>query len=117
MSLLRKVQALFHDDWCSACTSAMTLTKKQLYALPTMMVGHYQSIEDPNYYVQHLIRVDKKSDIPTGCYACGAYLYHCPHCNKDVAKLTIFLPVRDQEQIEESHLMENPELLAFLRQN
>lgn len=92
----------------------MNLTKKQLYALP-MMVGHYESIDDPNYYVQNLIKVQKKSDIPTGCYACGTYLYHCPKCNKTVAKLTIFLPVRDQEQIEESHLMDNTELINFLK--
>lgn len=115
MSLLRKVQAIFHDDWCQTCTSKMTLTKKQLYMLP-MMVGHYNSIDDPNYYVQNLVKVQKKSDIPTGYYACGTYLYHCPTCNTDIAKLTIFLPVRDQEQVEESHLMKDSALIEFLKQ-
>lgn len=115
MSLLRKARALLHDDWCQTCTNPMTLTKKQLFMLP-MMVGHYRSIDDPNYYVQNLVKVQKKSDIPTGYYACGTYLYHCQHCSKDIAKLTVFLPVRDQEQVEESHLMEDSALLEFLKQ-
>lgn len=81
-----------------------------------MMVGHYKSIDDPNYYVHNLVKVQKKSDIPTGYYACGTYLYHCPTCKTDIAKLTVFLPVRDQEQVEESHLMEDPALIKFLKQ-
>lgn len=114
MGFLRKVQSIFHDDWCQDCTAAMDLRKKQLFALP-MTVGHYVEHDDPNYFLQNLTKVDKKADIPTGLYACGSYLYHCPKCNKEIVKLTIFLPVRDQEQVETSYLYSDPDLIKFIK--
>lgn len=116
MSFLRKARALLHDDWCQKCTNPMELKRKQLYMLPTMTVGHFEDIEDPNYYVQNLVKISKKAEIPAGFYACGTYLYHCPHCNKDIAKLTVFLPVRDQEQVDGAHLFEDATFIDFLQQ-
>ena len=113
MGFLKKAKALLKDDWCKKCTEPMQLEKKQLYTLP-MTVGHYVQHDDPNYYQTNLIKVNKKADIPTGFYACGAYLYHCPHCGKKVVKLTIFLPVRDQEQFEDVYLFENGEMNDFV---
>ncbi len=115
MGFLDKIKSKFKDDWCEKCTAPMRLEKKQLYMLPTMTVGHYVSHDDPNYYYQNLVKVDKKADIPTGFYACGTYIYHCDKCGRDVAKLVVFLPVRDAEQVEEAFLYEDPDLLKFLR--
>lgn len=113
MGFLQKFKAVFHDDWCQSCTTPMHLQKKQLFSLP-MTVGHYVQHDNPNYYVENMLPVSKKAEIPTGFYACGAYLYHCPQCGKNIVKLTIFLPVRDQEQVEEAFLYEDPNLIKLL---
>lgn len=115
MGLLQKFKAALKDDWCGHCACAMDLQQKQLYALPSMTVGHYQTIEDPNYYLQNLVKVNKKAEIPVGIYACGTYLYNCPQCGKTVAKLVVFLPVRDQEQVDGAYLFENQTLIDFLK--
>lgn len=114
MGIFKKAKAWLHDDWCTGCTEEMKLLKKQLFCLPTMTVGHYVDQNDPNYYQTNLVKVNKKSDIPAGVYACGAYLYQCPKCQKKVVKLTVFLPVRDQEQVDGVQLFENGELVDFL---
>lgn len=116
MSFLDKLKSKFKDDWCEKCTKPMELRKKQLFMLPTMTVGHYVSHDDPNYYLKNMLKVNKKADIPVGFYACGTYLYHCPTCGRDIAKITVFLPVRDQEQIEESFLYEDKDLISFIEQ-
>ncbi len=115
MGIFQKLKAALKDDWCSGCTVQMDEVGKQLYALPSMTVGHFQDIEDPNYYVQNLVKIQKKAEIPAGVYACGTYLYHCPQCGKTVAKLVVFLPVRDQEQVDGAHLFENKALIGFLQ--
>ena len=94
MSILRKIRSIFHDDWCSECTSVMETRKKQLYMLP-QLVGNYVSHSNASYYKKNLIKVNKKAEIPTGYYACGIYEYRCPKCNNKLVKLSIFLPVRD----------------------
>lgn len=113
MGFLRKARAVFHDDWCSQCQSEMEVLKKQLYMLP-MMVGHYISHSDAEYYKKNLILVSKKADIQTGMYACGIILYKCPKCCHRAVKLSIFLPVRDQEKQEEAFLFEKGEFDDFL---
>ncbi len=113
MGLFQKAKAWLRDDYCTGCTTEMQLLKKQLFYLP-MTVGHYVEHDDPNYYQTNCVKVAKKSDIPTGFYACGAYLYQCPKCQKKVVKLTIFLPVRDQEQVDGVELFEHGELVDFL---
>lgn len=114
MGLFKKAKAWLRDDYCTGCTEPMNLLKKQLFALPNMTVGHYEDHDDPNYYETNLVKVTKKADIPAGIYACGAYLYQCPKCQKKVVKLTIFLPVRDQEQVDGVELFENGEMVDFL---
>lgn len=113
MGILRKAKALFHDDWCSKCQSEMNVEKKKLYMLP-MMVGHYTSHSSPDYYKKNLVPVLKKADIPTGMYACGVISYKCPKCCNRAVKLSIFLPVRDQEKPEDAFLFEKGELDDFL---
>lgn len=85
-------------DWCRDCKCAMEKADKQLYALPSMMVGHFVCHEDPEYYREDLHLVDKKADIPPGMYACGAFLYRCPGCGRRVTILDLFLPVRNEEK-------------------
>ena len=114
MSILRKIRAPFHDDWCRKCTEPMEVIKKQLYMLP-ILVGHYTSHTNAKYYIENLVRVNKKKDIPTGYYACGIYQYRCPKCTKRLVKLSIFLPVRDEEKYEETIIFENGELDNFLQ--
>lgn len=114
MGLFSKAKAWLLDDHCTPCAVKMDTVKKQLYMLP-MTVGHYTKHDDPNYYEHNLVKVDKKADIPTGFYACGAYLYKCPKCGQQAVKLNIFLPVRDEEQFEDTYLFENGELDNFIK--
>ncbi|MDE6285005.1 MAG: hypothetical protein K2M17_04595 [Bacilli bacterium] len=113
MSFFKKMRSIFHDDCCSSCGENMDVKLKQLYMLP-MMVGHYESHQDPEYYMGTLIRVHKKCEIPTGCYACGIVSYQCPNCGERLVKLSIFLPVRDEEKLEEYIYFKNGELDEFL---
>ncbi len=114
MGLFRKLREKFHDDWCSQCTAEMEVVHRQLYALPTMMVGSYVSHSDPGYYKEHLVKVERKAEIPTGMYACGIIVYRCPQCGHRAVKLSVFLPVRDQEKLEEGFYFENGELDDFI---
>lgn len=113
MGLFQKAKSWLLDDHCTGCAVKMDTAKKQLYLLP-MTVGHYNSHDDPGYYEANLVPVAKKADIPTGYYACGAYIYQCPKCQKKVVKLMIFLPVRDQEKFEDTHVFEHGELVDFI---
>lgn len=111
--MFRKFRSYFHDDWCPECTTVMTIKQKKIYMLP-MSVGHYISHQNAEYYKKNLIKVNKKSDIPVGIYACGMQVYCCPKCNKKVVKLSIFLPVRDEEKYEEKIFFNNGELNDFV---
>lgn len=113
MKFLRKARSIFHDDWCSKCYEPMDVYKKELYMLP-MMVGHYVSHTNPNYYKKNLIKVNSKKEIPVGTYACGIYVYKCPACSHKATKLSIFLPVRDVEKSEDAFLFENGEMDDFI---
>lgn len=109
MGFLRNIRAAFHDDWCGQCKKPMRETRRQLYMLPER-VGHYHSHQDAEYFRCNLRKVNRKADIPTGLYACGAVGYQCPECGRHVVKLSIFLPVRDQEKHEDTVRFENGEL-------
>lgn len=94
----------------------MEIERKQLYAMPDQLVGHYVSHSDPNYYKTHLTPVSRKSDIPTGMYACGLILYRCPNCGHTAVKLSVFLPVREEEKVEECLYFDKHEMDDFVRQ-
>ena len=116
MKIFKKIQALFHDDWCHKCQTPMYIDKKKLYMLP-VSVDHYQPHgKDANYIIKNLYPVTCKKDIETGYYACGIIRYKCsnPICSYEVVKLSVFLPVRDQEKYEEIIYFENKELDSFL---
>ena len=114
MGFIRKLREKFHDDWCSECTSEMEVIRRQLYALPTMTVGHYVRHEEPEYYKKHLVPVEKKAEIPTGMYACGITAYRCPQCGHRAVKLSVFLPVRAEEKAEQGLYFEHGEMDDFL---
>lgn len=114
--MLRKLRAKLHDDWCGRCGKVMEVELKQLYAMPEQLVGHYVSHRDPAYYKTHLAPVGRKSDIPTGMYACGLILYRCPYCGFTAVKLCVFLPVRGEEKVEEYLYFDKCELDDFVRQ-
>ncbi len=114
MGFLRKLRSNFHDDWCSECQNVMEERSRKLYMLP-MMVGHYVSHNEPEYYKQNLILVNCKADIPTGKYACGIIAYRCPECFHKAVKLSIFLPVRDQEKYEDVFYFKNGEMDDFVK--
>lgn len=116
MGIIRKMRSIFHEDWCNLCHAEMDVMHKQLYALPDMTVGHYCSHKDPGYYRKHLVPVGKKAQIPAGVYACGIHIYRCPKCGNRRTMLTIFLPVRDQEKVEEILYFDNGELDSFIYQ-
>lgn len=114
MGLFEKLFAKYQDDWCRECNCEMEKLRKQLYALPCMIVGHYVEHKDPEFYIKNLHKVEKKADIPPGMYACGAIQYRCPSCGKRVTLLDPFLPVRGEEKHEGNVLFHNGELDQFL---
>lgn len=116
MGIFRKMRAMFHEDWCSLCQSEMDVMHKQLFALPDVTVGHYCSHEEPGYFREHLVPVGKKSQIPAGMYACGLHQYRCPQCGNRRTKLTVFLPVREEEKIEEILFFDHGELDGLIYQ-
>ena len=116
MGIFRKMRSVFHDDWCNLCQSEMDVLHRQLYALPDMTVDHYTSHDNPDYYRNHLIPVEKKAQIPAGVYACGLHVYRCPVCGHRRTKLTTFLPVRDQEKMEEILFFDHGELDGLVYQ-
>ncbi len=95
----------------------MEVERKQLYAMPDQFVGHYVSHDDPEYYRTNLVPVHRKSDIPTGTYACGLILYRCPYCGHTAVKVCVFLPVRDVEKAEQYLYFDHGELDDFVRQS
>ncbi len=115
MGLLKKLRGLAHDDWCSQCQSQMDVTAKQLYALPKQMVGHYVIHEKADYYKDpsNMVPIQSKSQIPTGMYACGMHAYRCGKCGHRAVKLTVFLPVRDQEKVEQALYFDKGEMDDF----
>lgn len=115
MGLLRKMRAAFHDDWCPQCQEEMEKRRRRLFALP-QYVGHYESHQEPDYYRRKLVPVQRKAEIPTGMYACGAEEFACPLCGYRHVRLTIFLPVRDQEKFEDAVFFKEGELDGFLWQ-
>ena len=114
MGFFKKFLADFHDDWCSECQNVMEEKSRKLYMLP-MMVGHYVSHQDAEYYKENLIPVNRKADIPTGTYACGIVTYRCPECLHQAVKVSVFLPVRDQEKYEEVLYFDKGEMDDFVR--
>lgn len=114
MGILSRLKGKFRDDWCGKCQTEMTLLGKPLYALPTMRVGHYVQHDDADYYKKNLVPIRQKSQVPAGMYACGMHLYRCPVCGHRAVKLTVFLPVREEEKIEQLLLFENGEMDDFV---
>lgn len=114
MGLIDKWLRKYQDDWCRDCGCAMEKQRKQLFALPNMTVGHYVERKDPAYYRKNLRMVDKKADIPSGIYACGAIRCRCPQCGKRVTVLDPFLPVRNEEKHEGNIVFSGGELDDFL---
>ena len=114
MAFLRKLREKFHDDWCSQCTAQMETVYRRLYALPDQRVGHYVSHREVQYYLDHLVPVEKKADIPTGTYACGVTAFRCPECGHRAVLLSVFLPVRDMEKGEENLYFEQGEMDPLL---
>ncbi len=114
MNLLKRIKSKFKDDVCENCGGNCLVTFKQLYLLD-QTVGHYTRYENASYYKKNLYKVEKKSDIPTGVYACGITEYTCEECHKSLVKLAIFLPVRDQEMYEVPVYFKNGEMDDFIK--
>ena len=114
MGLIDRWLRQYQDDWCRSCKCAMEKHRKQLYALPNVSVGHYVERKEPDYYKKNLHPVNRKADIPSGMYACGAIQYRCPQCGKRLTVLDPFLPVRDEEKHEGTIVFRNGELDDFL---
>lgn len=109
MGLLQNLRARFCDDYCDRCKTKAPVAGQRLFALP-MTVGNYCSHKDASYYLRNLHPVSGKADIPAGYYACNAIRYRCADCGRQFVKLSIFLPVREQEKFEESLLFREGEL-------
>ena len=103
-------------NWCRGCKREMEEARRQLFAVPSMSVGHYVEHTDPEFYEENLYIVDRKADIPPGMYACEAVSYRCPACGGRVTVLDPFLPVRDQEKHEGKVVFRDGELDGFLWQ-
>lgn len=114
MSFFRKIKGLFHEDWCPTCNGEMSLYEKQLFLL-NETVSHYKEQRDPKYFIKNLVKVNRKSEIPPGMYACGIKTYWCSQCGKKIVFVQVFLPVRDMEKQEDAFYFENGELDQFLQ--
>lgn len=114
MGLIKKLKSKILDKYCSKCQHEMNVTLQMLYALPDMRVGHYVRHEDAGYYKQHLVAIRQKSQIPAGMYACRLYVYQCPSCGHRAVKLVVFLPVREEEKLEQGLYFENGEMDDFV---
>lgn len=114
MGFLGKLRGKFRENWCEECGVEMEAIHRQLYALPTMSVGHYVLHSEAEYYKKHLVPVKKKAEIPTGMYAGGMTAYRCPQCGRRVVKLSVFLPVREAEKEEQVLLFTQGEMDDFL---
>ncbi len=99
---------------CGVCKGLMELREERLYAMPSVMVGHYSQHEHGKWYRDHLVPIESKSQIPTGIYGARVRLYRCPNCGQERAVVTPFLPVRDAEKPELPVTLEYLELDAFL---
>ncbi len=116
MGLFSKLKAAVKDDWCGDCSSKMDEIEKRLYLMP-MSVGHYVDHKEAQYYIKNLIPINSKAEVPIGMYACRITVYRCPECQKRIAMVLPFLPVRDQERTEFAHYYKNGELDSFIRHN
>lgn len=96
-------------DWCSGCKTEKTVVSHLLFWMP-MTVGHYVSHKNADYYLKNLRPVANKAQIPAGYYACETKMYRCTLCGRRTAALRIFLPVREQEKVEETVTFSNGEL-------
>lgn len=114
MGLLNNFVRRNQPDWCRKCKREMERADGQLFAVPSMNVGHYVEHTDPKFYENSLYMVDSRADIPAGMYACDAIQYRCPGCGKRVTVLAPFLPVRDREKCEGIVVFRNGELDDFL---
>ena len=114
MGLLDKWLRKHRGDWCKDCKREMEKARGQLFALPSVSVGHYTEHTDAEFYRKNLYIVDGKADIPPGMYACGAVQYRCPECGRRVTVLDPFLPVREEEKHEGSIVFRDGELDDFL---
>lgn len=99
---------------CSVCKGIMEPGEERLYAIPSVMVGHYTRREHGKWYRDNLVPIDAKSQIPTGMYGARVRFFKCPGCGKERAVITPFLPVRDAEKTELPVALEYLELDAFL---
>ena len=116
MGIFKKIKALFHEDWCTKCQSKMDKISEQTFILP-MTVGHYVSHREAEYYKNNLIKVDSKKDIPAGVHASIIKKYRCPKCGHNIVLVSNFLPVRNEEKLEETILYEKGELDSFIDSN
>ncbi len=114
MGWMGKLYACFHRNCCESCLCEQDLVREQLYALPTMQVGRYIRCSDVRYYRRALEKVRSKTEIPTGMYACRIQKYLCPKCGKKMVRLTIFLPVRDKEMVEQVLYYNDGEMDGFI---
>lgn len=114
MGLIGKLRAKIFDKYCTRCQHEMNVAAQWLYALPDLRVGHYVRHEDAGYYKQHLVAIRQKSQVPAGMYACNLYVYQCPQCGHRAVKLVVFLPVREEEKIEQGIYFDNGEMDDFV---
>ena len=114
MGLIDKWLRRREADWCRDCKCAMEKLRRRLFALPNVSVGHYVEHREPDYYRKNLYPVERKADIPSGMYACGAIQYRCPQCGRRITVLDPFLPVRDEEKHEGNVVYQAGELDDFL---
>lgn len=117
MGLFDKLKSKLSGDWCKHCSVKMEESRRKLFAMPQMSVGHYADHEDSGYYLKNLVPVSKKADIPIGMYACGIIEYRCPQCGRTIVKACPFLPVRNEEKNEMPHIFENCELDGLFNEN
>ncbi len=75
-----------------------------LFLLPLHFGETYDNSEE--YLRTHLRPIYSKDQIPTGMRACWLEVYRCGRCDKRQVKITDFLEVRGEENVERTHVFD-----------
>ncbi len=97
--------------WCKDCKCDTVIIKNRLYFIP-IRVGYAmpKDKEIARYFLNKLVPISSKADIPAGFHAGNAKRYRCPSCGKYTDTVEVFLPVRDMEKYERTYFFKDGEL-------
>ncbi len=110
MGLFDKLLKKAGPTWCKTCKNERDLIAKQLYFMPKTVSSTMPAAEDFQYFLDNLVPIKTKSEIPTSFCAAGLKRYRCPTCGASRDFLEVFMPVRGEERFITAYHFYNGEL-------